>query len=217
MPLTNDYSPNAYSGRGREARGLPLNPAQYPDTRLMYHPRRWSFFTGGGASEWLPNLAELHLVPGINCIHSDGDPSLAYAERMKAGWLILDSVNDVSTYLVEYDGQPLKSGRVPKIYLLKWMIPRMVAGTCQVKYDAEIHVEWLRELVASGRVQADPEQIQILRGRIQDAHDRDDGDSSGDGKAARRAKAAAALLAQIDASPLPEPPKPARRRSQASA
>jgi hypothetical protein len=216
MPITNDFEPAAYSGRGATARGLPLDPSRYPDTRLMYHPRRWQFFPDeAGGGEWLPNLAELHLVPGLNCVQSDGDVSLAYAERMRAGWVILDSPGEVGRYLVEYEGQPTRSGRIPRLYLLRWMVPRIIAGTAQVRYDRDAHLEYLRELVASGRFAADAEQIELLRGRVQDERDRDEGESTGDGKAARRAKAATELLARMDAAGMPQPvPPPAPRRAR---
>jgi arylsulfatase A-like enzyme len=67
--------------------------------------------------------------------------------------------------------------------------------------------EFLREMIAANRIsQIEPDIKAYQRAKIQDEHDRDSGESTSDGKAARRAKSAAALLDAIDAAENGEPP-----------
>lgn len=213
MPIVNDFAPETYTGTGATRSGLPLNPADYPDFRLMYHPKRWQFRPSCG--EWLPYLAPLHLVPGVSCVDKDGSYSLAVAEMEQRGWHVLRNAAD---YVAQYKGQPSASGKVPTIYLPKWMIPVVVAGEVKVKYDAEIEFEFLREMIAENRIsQIEPDIKAYQRAKIQDEHDRDAGESTSDGKAARRAKSAAAMLDAIDAAESADPapvkvkaPKPVR-------
>lgn len=203
MPIVSDYPIESYGGEAART-GLPLNPAEYPDFRLMYHPRRWNFWPSddGKTGEWLPNLAQFFLVPGLNCVDAGGGTSLAFAERAEKGWtLLMRSVMDPASYIAQAAGVPYKSGKVPVIYMLKWMLPKVVAGVCALKYDREAHRAWLRELVASGKLPpADSEIIALLTSRVQDEYDRDAGEGGADGKAARRAIIAQAQLAQMAAA-----------------
>lgn len=209
MPIVNDFAPKAYTGTGSNRAGLALNPADYPDFRLMYHPKRWQFRESAG--EWLPYLAPLHLVPGVSCVDKDGSYGLAIVEMQQRGWTVLLNAAD---YVSQYDGQPSASGKVPVIYLPKWMIPVVVAGEIKVKYDAEIEHEFLREMIATHRIsQIEPDIKAYQRAKIQDEHDRDAGESTSDGKAARRAKTAAAMLDAIDAAESGEPPPAKAKRA----
>ena len=180
----------------------------------MYHPKRWTFYADDeGAGEWLPNLAPLYFTPGVACVDKDGDVSLAMAEKMRRGWII---VEPAAEYIAAYDARPLPSGKVPTIYLPMWMVPTPLANEVRVKYDRETHLDYLRRLVSSGRLPPlEPDVVELIRGRIQDEHDRDAGDSSGDGKAARRAEQAAATLAAMDAVAPAPPAKPARQIGRA--
>lgn len=211
MALVNAYAPKSYSAATAAASGLPLNPADYPDFRLMYHPKRWTFYADeNGAGEWLPNLAPLYFTPGVACVDKDGDVSLAMAEKMRRGWLIVEPAAD---YIAAYDARPLPSGKVPTIYLPVWMVPTPLANEVRVKYDRDTHLDYLRRLVQSGRLPPlDPDVVELIRGRVQDEYERDAGDGSGDGKAARRAEQAAATLAAMDAVNAPAA-KPARRKA----
>jgi len=215
MALVNQYSPRSYSGTVA-ATGLALNPSDYPDFRLMYHPKRWAFHMTAdqSAGEWLPYLAPLMFNPGVNCVDKDGDVSMAYAEQIRQGWTIIEPASD---YIAIYDGRPFPSGKVPTIYLPIWMVPTPLGNEVRVKYDKETHHQFLRDLVASGRLPSlDPDAAEIIRNRIQDEHDRDDGDASGDGKAARRAAQAAKVLAAMDAVEVAPPAKPAKRSARVS-
>jgi hypothetical protein len=177
----------------------------------MYHPKRWAFHLtdDGGAGEWLPYLGQLQFIPGVNAVDKDGDVSMAYAEKMRKGWTIVEPAAD---YIATYDARPLPSGKVPVIYLPIWMVPTPLGNEVRVKYDKETHFQFLRDLVASGRLPAlDPDAAEIIRNRVQDEHDRDAGDGPSDGKAARRATQAAKVLAAMDAAPVAAPAKPARR------
>lgn len=200
------YQADEYTGgSGGQPSGLPLNPEEYPDFRLMFHPKRWQFFQDSeGGGEWLPALGKLVLVPGIQCVDKDGGTSLAFAEREDRGWTVLRASSDLRAYISQYAGRPRASGRVPTIYLERWMHPRMVAGEVKVKYDRDEHVAFLRALVASGRCpRVEDEVVELLRGRVQDELDRDSGESVSDGKAARRAAAASLRLAAMDAASTP--------------
>lgn len=199
-PPVEEYTPAPYTGHGASAAGLALNPNDYPDFRLMYHPRRWQFFETERGNVWLPNLAALHLVPGLNCVDKDGGTSLAFAEREDMGWTVL---RDAVSYVGQHNAQPLPSGKIPKIYLPLWMRPQVMAGTVRVVYDRAEHVKFLIGLVVSGKIpNVEAGVVELLRSRIQDEHDRDSGESTADGKAAGRAKKAAAILAAMDkASP----------------
>jgi hypothetical protein len=210
MALVNQYAPKAYASTAATT-GLALNAGDYPDFRLMYHPKRWAFHLtdDGGAGEWLPYLGQLQFIPGVNAVDKDGDVSLAYAEKMRQGWTIIEPAGD---YIATYDARPLPSGKVPTIHLPVWMVPTPLGNEVRVKYDKEAHFEFLRNLVASGRLPAlDPDAAEIIRNRVQDEHDRDAGDGPADGKAARRANQAAKVLAAMDAAPVAAPAKPARR------
>ena len=210
MALVNQYSPKGYQTTAATT-GLALNAGDYPDFRLMYHPKRWAFHLtdDGGAGEWLPYLAQLQFIPGVNAVDKDGDVSMAYAEKMRKGWTIIEPAGD---YIATYDGRPLPSGKVPVIYLPIWMVPTPLGNEVRLKYDKETHFQFLRDLVASGRLPAlDPDAAEIIRNRVQDEHDRDAGDGPSDGKAARRATQAAKVLAAMDAAPVAAPAKPARR------
>lgn len=215
MALVNAFAPKSYAAATAAATGLPLNPADYPDFRLMYHPRRWTFYQNDeGTGEWLPNLAPLYFTPGVACVDKDGDVSLAMAEKMRRGWMI---VEPAAEYIAAYDARPLPSGKVPTIYLPVWMVPTPLANEVRVKYDRDTHLEFLRSLVASGRLpELDADVIELIRGRVQDEYERDAGDGSGDGKAARRAEQAAATLAAMDATTPPAKPKAARRAKAAT-
>lgn len=212
MPIVSPFAANDYTGTGATAAGLPLKPDDYPDFRLMFHPKRWQFHPAIG--EWLPRLAPLHLAPGVSCVDKDGGTSLAFAEMEQRGWQVLRRAAD---YVAQYDAQPLPSGKVPKVYLAKWMVPVLMAGSVVVKYDAEIEIAYLRALIASGQIPAFEDDVkQLLRAKVQDEHDRDAGESTDDGKALARANAAAALLAGMDAADAgepvpPPPPKKARK------
>jgi len=210
MALVNQFAPKTYS-TAAAATGLPLNAGDYPDFRLMYHPKRWAFHMtdDGGAGEWLPYLGSLPFIPGVNAVDKDGDVSLAYAEKMRKGWIIIEPASD---YIATYDARPLPSGKVPTIYLPIWMVPTPLGSEVRLKYDKETHHQYLRDLVASGRLPSlDPDAAEIIRNRIQDEHDRDAGDGPSDGKAARRATQAAKVLAAMDAAPVAAPAKPAKR------
>ena len=210
MALVNQYSPKGYQQTAATT-GLALNAGEYPDFRLMYHPKRWAFHLtdDGGAGEWLPYLAQLQFIPGVNAVDKDGDVSMAYAEKMRKGWIIIEPAAD---YIATYDARPLPSGKVPTIYLPIWMVPTALGNEVRVKYDKETHFQYLRDLVASGRLPAlDPDAAEIIRNRVQDEHDRDFGDGPSDGKAARRATQAAKVLAAMAAAPVAAPAKPARR------
>jgi hypothetical protein len=210
MALVNQYSPKSYQTTAATT-GLALNAGDYPDFRLMYHPKRWAFhlIDDGGAGEWLPYLGQLPFIPGVNAVDKDGDVSLAFAEKMRKGWIIIEPAGD---YIATYDARPLPSGRVPTIHLPVWMVPTPLGNEVRVKYDKETHHQFLRDLVASGRLPAlDPDAAEIIRNRVQDEHDRDAGDGPSDGKAARRATQAAKVLAAMDAAPVAAPAKPARR------
>ena len=214
MALVNQYAPKSYSAANTAATGLPLNPADYPDFRLMYHPKRWAFHLtdDGSSGEWLPNLAPLMFTPGVANVDKDGDVSLAFAEKMRKGWIIVEPASD---YIATYDARPLPSGKVPTVYLPVWMVPTPLGAEVRVKYDKETHHQFLRDLVASGRLPSlDPDAAEIIRNRVQDEHDRDDGDSSGDGKAARRAAQAAKVLAAMDSVEVAPPAKPAKRSTR---
>jgi hypothetical protein len=183
----------------------------------MYHPKRWAFhLTDDGTSgEWLPNLAPLMFTPGVSNVDKDGDVSMAFAEKMRKGWIIVEPASD---YIAAYDGRPFPSGKVPTIYLPIWMVPTPLGNEVRVKYDKETHHQFLRDLVASGRLPSlDPDAAEIIRNRIQDEHDRDAGDGSGDGKAARRATQAAKVLAAMDAVEVAPPAKPAKRSARVQA
>lgn len=210
MALVNQYSPKGYQQTAATT-GLALNAGEYPDFRLMYHPKRWAFhlIDNGGAGEWLPYLGQLSFIPGVNAVDKDGDVSLAFAEKMRKGWTIIEPAGD---YIATYDARPLPSGKVPTIYLPIWMVPTALGNEVRLKYDKETHFQYLRDLVASGRLPAlDPDAAEIIRNRTQDEHDRDAGDGPADGKAARRATQAAKVLAAMDAAPVAAPAKPARR------
>ena len=95
------------------------------------------------------------------------------------------------------------------------MVPTALGNEVRVKYDKETHHQFLRDLVASGRLPSiEPDAAEIIRNRVQDEHDRDAGDGSSDGKAARRAAQAATVLAAMDASPIAPPAKPAKRSAR---
>jgi hypothetical protein len=210
MALVNQYAPKAYASTAATT-GLALNAGEYPDFRLMYHPKRWAFHMtdDSGTGEWLPYLGQLQFVPGVNAVDKDGDVSLAFAEKMRKGWTIIEPAAD---YIATYDARPLPSGKVPTIHLPIWMVPTPLGNEVRVKYDKETHFQFLRDLVASGRLPAlDPDAAEIIRNRVQDEHDRDAGDGPADGKAARRATQAAKVLAAMDAAPVAAPAKPARR------
>lgn len=210
MALVNQYNPKGYQTTAATT-GLALNAGEYPDFRLMYHPKRWAFHLtdDGGAGEWLPYLGQLPFIPGVNAVDKDGDVSLAFAEKMRKGWTIIEPAGD---YIATYDARPLPSGKVPTIYLPVWMVPTPLGNEVRLKYDKETHFQYLRDLVASGRLPAlDPDAAEIIRNRTQDEHDRDAGDGPADGKAARRATQAAKVLAAMDAAPVAAPAKPARR------
>jgi hypothetical protein len=216
MALVNQFAPKTYSAAAAST-GLPLNAGDYPDFRLMYHPKRWSFHLtdDGSSGEWLPYLGSLPFIPGVNAVDKDGDVSLAYAEKMRKGWIVIEPASD---YIATYDARPLPSGKVPTIHLPIWMVPTSLGNEVRVKYDKETHHQFLRDLVASGRLPAlDPDAAEIIRNRIQDEHDRDDGDSAGDGKAARRAAAAAKVLAAMDTVEVAPPAKPAKRSTRSAA
>ncbi|NBV20155.1 hypothetical protein [Janthinobacterium sp.] len=215
MALVNAYAPKGYTAATSAAAGLPLNPSDYPDFRLMYHPKRWTFYANEeGTGEWLPNLAPLYFTPGVACVDKDGDVSLAMAEKMRRGWII---VEPAAEYIAAYDGRQLPNGKVPTIYLPVWMVPTPLANEVRVKYDRDTHLDYLRGLVESGRLPPlDPDVIELIRGRVQDEYERDAGDGSGDGKAARRAEAAAATLAAMDATTPAKPAKAARRAKAAT-
>jgi hypothetical protein len=216
MALVNQYTAKSYSAATTAATGLALNPSDHPDFRLMYHPKRWAFHLtdDGGAGEWLPYLAPLPFSPGVNNVDKDGSPNLAYATKMRDGWTIVEPAGD---YIAVYDGRPLPNGKVPTIYLPVWMVPTPLGNEVRLKYDKEVHYQFLRDLVASGRLPSlDPDAAEIIRNRVQDEHDRDAGDGSGDGKAARRAAQAAKVLAAMDAVEVAPPAKPAKRSTRVS-
>ena len=191
-----EFAPAAYTGHGASAAGLPLNPADYPDFRLMYHPRRWQFFETDSGNVWLPNLAALHLVPGISCIDKDGGTSLAFAEREDRGWTVL---RDAGAYVTQYATQPTPSGKVPHVYLPRWMRPQVMAGSVRVVYDRAEHVKFLVGLVVTGKIpNVEAGVVELLRSRVQDEHDRDAGESTADGKAKGRAAKAAKILDAMD-------------------
>lgn len=195
-PAPTQFAAKPYTGSGQSSAGLALNPADYPDFRLMYHPKRWVFREGCG--EWLPYLAPLRLEPGVSCVDKDGSTGLAFAEMEQRGWTVLRNAAD---YVTQYDARPLPSGKVPTIYMPKWMIPEVVAGEVRVKYHPDVEYEFLRSMIAANRIsQIEPEIKAYQRAKIQDEHDRDAGESTLDGKAARRVKAAAELLDAIDAA-----------------
>jgi hypothetical protein len=217
MALVNQYSPKSYSGTASTATGLALNPGEYPDFRLIYHPKRWAFHLTDdqSAGEWLPYLATLSFTPGVNCVDKDGDVSLAFATKMREGWTIVEPASD---YIATYDARPLPSGKVPQIFLPIWMVPTPLGNEVRVKYDKETHHQFLRDLVASGRLPSlDPDAAEIIRNRVQDEHDRDAGDGSSDGKAARRAAQAAKVLAAMDSVEVAPPAKPAKRSTRGAA
>lgn len=207
-PAPSQFAAKPYTGSGQSSAGLALNPGDYPDFRLMYHAKRWVFRDQVG--EWLPYLAPLRLEPGVGCVDKDGSTGLAFAEKEQRGWHVLRNAAD---YVTQYDARPLPSGKVPTIYLPKWMIPEVVAGEVRIKYHPEIEYEFLRAMIAANRIsQIEPEIKAYQRAKVQDEHDRDAGESTSDGKAARRAKTAAALLDAMDAaeSGEPLPTKPAK-------
>jgi hypothetical protein len=210
MPIVSSFEPAAYSGTGANAAGLPLNPNDYPDFRLMFHPKRWRFNSDIG--EWLPFLAPIHLVPGISAVDKDGGTSLAFAEMEQRGYTVLRDGSGIASpaaYVAQYDTQPLPSGKVPKAYMPKWMVPVLLAGAVVVKHDPEAEVEYLRALVKSGRIPALEDDVKdLLRAKVQDEHDRDAGESTADGKAKARAEAAADILTRMDAADAGEPVAP---------
>jgi len=126
----------------------------------QWHPARWQVMDG----ELLPVLRTLAVTPGLRCVTSTGDMSLASAEAAKNDWTTIpwDAVRltmpERRTYVSKYEGK-----RGP-VHLSCWETPWQVGARAQTRTDHQGYRAWLRALMQRGIIS--PPAPEIVAGMI---------------------------------------------------
>lgn len=146
--------------KSQESGKIPAREGQRPRFFLMHHPGSWSFDDESG--EWLPTLSMHRMDPGAMGIDERMDPSLAIAERERAGWHVIKPEDARLGEFQDYvRSLPHAAGR--PYHVAMWHEVEVVAGRVFITRDEAMYREFRRHIVLSGIVPAlDPRFKSIL-------------------------------------------------------
>lgn len=132
----------------------PRLPPQ-PPRLLKVHPERWTVLEG----QVVPLCGHLHLRAGVSRVQQRRDGTYLIREAIAAqadrGWTVIPADVDGSSYIYE---------AAPGTYLLRW--EQAHAGSSTVTSDTRGYADWLRKLIADGKIPAPrPYALEALRAK----------------------------------------------------
>ena len=184
---------------------------------LRFHPAKWCLLDGS-VLPWLKNLA---IVPGLSLTDKRGNIDQMVLSQEKRGWTVIPESwgPDGETYLRTVAGEQ------GTVWITQWM--RCYAGSTRVdRHDEKGYADWLRQLIADGRLPAIEEHV--LEGMIESVrstYEAHDNQSQAIPSHRPLAEQALALLQRLEAERGDSPrqtlaatkPAPRKRRARASA
>ena len=163
MPINPEQNPEIYRGVTEEKqRAEKLAPA--PPFFLVFDPGEWELGDIDGAPVWLPSLAVLWEVPGVNNVRSTRngpDSSLARLKVEEQGRTVL----------------PQSLGYVKRLrarggrwhHCLTWDHTRQVGNKTLTRHDDQGYNRWRQELIENGTIPTpDPDVLEITIERLSD-------------------------------------------------
>ena len=163
MPINPEQNPEIYRGVTEEKqRAEKLAPA--PPFFLVFDPGEWELGDIDGAPVWLPSLAVLWEVPGVNNVRSTRngpDSSLARLKVEEQGRTVL----------------PQSLGYVKRLrarggrwhHCLTWDHTRQVGNKTLTRHDDQGYNRWRQELIENDTIpKPDPDVLEITIERLSD-------------------------------------------------
>ena len=163
MSINPEQNPEIYRGITEEKqRAEKLAPA--PPFFLVFDPGEWELGDIDGKPVWLPALAVLWEVPGVNNVRSTRggpDSSMARMKVEEQGRMVLPQQLGYVKRL------PARGGRWH--HCLFWDHTRQVGNKTLTRHDDQGYNKWRPELLQNGTIpQPDPEVLEIAIERLSD-------------------------------------------------
>tara|TARA_R110000824_G_scaffold78664_4_gene198459 strand:- start:18697 stop:19341 length:645 start_codon:yes stop_codon:yes gene_type:complete len=163
MAITPENNPEIYRGITEERKQAEtLAPA--PPFFLIFNPGEWELGEVGGSATWLPTLALLWEVPGVNNVRgtrNGADSSMARVKLEEQGRTVLPQSLGYVKRL------PARGGAWH--YCLTWDHTRKIGNKTLTRHDSEGYNRWRLELMESGTIpRPDPDVLEIAIERLSD-------------------------------------------------
>ena len=163
MPINPDQNPEIYRGLTEEKQAAQkLAPA--PPFFLIFNPGEWELGDIDGRPVWLPQLAILWEVPGVNNVRGTrggADSSMARMKLAEQGQTVLDQSLGYVKRL------PARGGRWH--HCLTWDHTRQIGNKTLTRHDDQGFNRWRLELLENGTIpKPDPEVLEITIERLSD-------------------------------------------------